>query len=229
MRPSLSLSYSSSSSYSRRGSCSNKDCTCLLCRELKDYEMSTTVEVQQPMVDGANFILRRPITFVGREPTREWQEETMDYDKTSTLEDPNRRIFDKTEIVIGVASKSSGTANNDVVLPHKTVIYFGDTGQREREKERERERERRDYAGSHRDEEIPSRNLEMDENSSTMDNGANAKRCHHEIVVNVTPTREDVLRIEEDESEIEDYWSLPGDTTGFKADWSFVQQWRLRG
>jgi len=51
----------------------------------------------------------------------------------------------------------------------------------------------------------------------------------HEIVVNISPSREDVLRIEEDESRLEDYWSLPGDTSGFKADWSFVQQWRLRG
>ena len=50
-----------------------------------------------------------------------------------------------------------------------------------------------------------------------------------EIIVKVSPCREDVLRIEEDETLLEDYWSLPGDTTGFKADWSFVQQWRLRG
>ncbi|KAF7383074.1 hypothetical protein HZH68_014923 [Vespula germanica] len=210
MRPSSSLSSSSSSSYSRRGSCSNKDCTCLLCRELKDYEMSTTVEVQQPMVDGANFILRRPVTFISREPTREWQE-TSEYEKTSTLEDPTRRRFDKTEIVVGVGSKSTRTID----VPHKTVIYFGDTSQREREKKGSTE--------SRRDE-VPSRNLEREENS-TIDN---TKRSH-EIVVNVTPSREDVLRIEEDESQIEDYWSLPGDTTGFKADWSFVQQWRLRG
>jgi len=54
-------------------------------------------------------------------------------------------------------------------------------------------------------------------------------KAAHEIVVNVSPSREDVLRIEEDESQLEDYWSLPGDTSGFKADWSFVQQWRLRG
>ncbi|XP_011500686.1 PREDICTED: ankyrin repeat and BTB/POZ domain-containing protein 2 isoform X2 [Ceratosolen solmsi marchali] len=50
-----------------------------------------------------------------------------------------------------------------------------------------------------------------------------------EIVVSVKPCREDVLRIEEEESKLEEYWSLPGDTSGFKADWSFVQQWRLRG
>lgn len=172
--------------------------------------MSTTVEVQQPMVDGANFILRRPVTFISREPTREWQE-TSEYEKTSTLEDPTRRRFDKTEIVVGVGSKSTRTID----VPHKTVIYFGDTSQREREKKGSTE--------SRRDE-VPSRNLERDENS-TIDN---TKRSH-EIVVNVTPSREDVLRIEEDESQIEDYWSLPGDTTGFKADWSFVQQWRLRG
>ncbi|XP_046487314.1 ankyrin repeat and BTB/POZ domain-containing protein 2 isoform X1 [Neodiprion pinetum] len=51
----------------------------------------------------------------------------------------------------------------------------------------------------------------------------------NEIVLNLSPSRADVLRIEEDQSSLEDYWSLPGDTTGFKADWSFVQQWRLRG
>lgn len=50
-----------------------------------------------------------------------------------------------------------------------------------------------------------------------------------EIIVKISPNREDVLKIEEDETLLEDYWSLPGDTTGFKADWSFVQQWRLRG
>lgn len=62
---------------------------------------------------------------------------------------------------------------------------------------------------------------------SAMKNGD--PEAAHEIVVNVSPSREDVLRIEEDESQLEDYWSLPGDTSGFKADWSFVQQWRLRG
>lgn len=62
---------------------------------------------------------------------------------------------------------------------------------------------------------------------SAMENGD--PKAAHEIVVNVSPSREDVLRIEEDESQLEDYWSLPGDTSGFKADWSFVQQWRLRG
>lgn len=50
-----------------------------------------------------------------------------------------------------------------------------------------------------------------------------------EIIVRVSPSREDILKIEEDETRLEEYWSLPGDTTGFKADWSFVQQWRLRG
>lgn len=49
------------------------------------------------------------------------------------------------------------------------------------------------------------------------------------VQVSVKPSREDVLRIQEDQSKLEDYWSLPGDTTGFRADWSFVQQWRLRG
>lgn len=63
--------------------------------------------------------------------------------------------------------------------------------------------------------------------SAEMENGD--PEAAHEIVVNVSPSREDVLRIEEDESQLEDYWSLPGDTSGFKADWSFVQQWRLRG
>lgn len=77
----------------------------------------------------------------------------------------------------------------------------------------ERDNEREEDAGRHRD--------------SAMENGD--PKAVHEIVVNVSPSREDVLRIEEDESQLEDYWSLPGDTSGFKADWSFVQQWRLRG
>lgn len=77
----------------------------------------------------------------------------------------------------------------------------------------ERDIEREEDAGRRRD--------------SAMENGD--PKAAHEIVVNVSPSREDVLRIEEDESQLEDYWSLPGDTSGFKADWSFVQQWRLRG
>ncbi|XP_067214828.1 ankyrin repeat and BTB/POZ domain-containing protein 2 isoform X3 [Linepithema humile] len=68
-----------------------------------------------------------------------------------------------------------------------------------------------------------------DENDGGVAMANGEAKVAHEIVVNVSPSREDVLRIEEDESQLEDYWSLPGDTSGFKADWSFVQQWRLRG
>ncbi|XP_044582479.1 ankyrin repeat and BTB/POZ domain-containing protein 2 isoform X2 [Cotesia glomerata] len=67
---------------------------------------------------------------------------------------------------------------------------------------------------------------DQDPNKIVIHCGENSQE---EIVVHVSPSREDVLKIEEDETRIEDYWSLPGDTTGFKADWSFVQQWRLRG
>lgn len=70
---------------------------------------------------------------------------------------------------------------------------------------------------------------ENDENNGGVVMANGETKVAHEIVVNVSPSREDVLRIEEDESQQEDYWSLPGDTSGFKADWSFVQQWRLRG
>ncbi|KAK2581600.1 hypothetical protein KPH14_002107 [Odynerus spinipes] len=237
MRPSSSFSTFSSSSFfssSRRGPCSDKDCACLLCRELKDCEMSTTVEVQQPMPDSGNFILRRPVPFVGREPTREWQQaSSSDYEKSSTLEDAGgpRWRQERTEIIVGAPPK-----NGDV--PHKTVIYFGDTGQREKE----RKKERRDYEEARQPD---SRRIILQRSSSSIEISPNSiqvpydgiegeekgkdNKSGHEIVVNVTPSREDVLRIEEDESQVEDYWSLPGDTTGFKADWSFVQQWRLRG
>lgn len=73
-----------------------------------------------------------------------------------------------------------------------------------------------------------SEKLSVDE----LDDQENSGNCvinPGEIIVNISPNYEDVLRIEEDETCLDEYWSLPGDTTGFKADWSFVQQWRLRG
>lgn len=84
---------------------------------------------------------------------------------------------------------------------HKTVIYFGDTNPRKAKVD---------------DNEVNKSVVEVQPPQS-------------EIVISVKPSRVDVMRIEEDETKLEDYWSLPGDTTGFKADWSFVQQWRLRG
>lgn len=66
-------------------------------------------------------------------------------------------------------------------------------------------------------------------NSDACDRPQNHEVNDVHIVIHVSPCRQDVLRLEEDESRLEDFWTLPGDTTGFKADWSFVQQWRLKG
>lgn len=134
-------------------------------------------------------------------------------------------------------------------VAHRTVIYFGDSNPRQREDKPiwqpppppptlpetcvrvspkcngnpETSASRND--GDKRDREDGDHDGVTRNIATEKDPG----KVVHEIVVNVSPSREDVLRIEEDESQLEDYWSLPGDTSGFKADWSFVQQWRLRG
>jgi len=140
-------------------------------------------------------------------------------------------------------SNDPGKIGKDVA--HKTVIYFGDSNPRQREARQapplpevcvraiSRCRENPETVQA-RDDEMETfrdstRNDERDDGElrDLIENGDS--KTVHEIVVNISPSREDVLRIEEDESQLEDYWSLPGDTSGFKADWSFVQQWRLRG
>ncbi|KAG7196598.1 hypothetical protein KM043_013088 [Ampulex compressa] len=223
-----------------KGSCAAKDCKCMLCRELRDCRMSTTLESR---TEGSNFILRRPMPLSARKPTREWQDADKrcdEYERSSTLEDRHRSRRVEAGMDRRKAEKETG---------HRTVIYFGDTNQRHnaivpevcpQETPREDSKEVQSLA-SRREGEIrasgdpeDTREIEDDQEgskkkASMVNSTENNPKVAHEIVVNVSPSREDVLRIEEDESQVEDYWSLPGDTTGFKADWSFVQQWRLRG
>lgn len=154
--------------------------------------------------------------------------------------------------------KAPSSTSNDVGkmkdVGHKTVIYFGDSTSRQKENRAARQRPPSPEVGtssgynegpetsvrSQRDDEateVFKSSVERHENGNNEDNSGQQdatpengeSKVVHEIVVNVSPSREDVLRIEEDESQLEDYWSLPGDRSGFKADWSFVQQWRLRG
>lgn len=144
-------------------------------------------------------------------------------------------------------------------VAHRTVIYFGDSNPRQRDDKpiwqppppppslpEISSRVPSKFKGNPETSPRNNDEVELHQGSLERNNGRDCNReCGdtdvtrdtendpgkvvHEIVVNVSPSREDVLRIEEDESQLEDYWSLPGDTSGFKADWSFVQQWRLRG
>lgn len=237
-----------------RGSCID-DCSCVLCRELTGCcAMAASLEPPSPRRDGVNFILRRGLPlFRGRSPTKEWLEADeatfTGYEDSATLEDKSHGP----ETARGAAS----VAGNGLRRPdskdvaHKTVIYFGDTNQRQKETSRslstenpqsllvkedarrmieEFRREEDDVADGQQEEAKRFLRIRTERQRSTVSLLENEDaKVTHEIVVNVSPSREDVLRIEEDESQVEDYWSLPGDNTGFKADWSFVQQWRLRG
>lgn len=120
---------------------------------------------------------------------------------------------------------------------HKTVVYFGDTNRRDCRPdfltELKKVQKSSSASGLDRDEvdevdEVDAIDRENHFARIQVKAGATSD-SPNEIVLNLSPSRADVLRIEEDESSLDDYWSLPGDTTGFKADWSFVQQWRLRG
>ncbi|XP_025985900.1 ankyrin repeat and BTB/POZ domain-containing protein BTBD11 isoform X1 [Solenopsis invicta] len=192
-----------------------------------------------------------------REEWREVTRHDDDYDRSSTLEDRSRRgdgvMNDSRDLKPWTSSNDIGKTGKDV--GHKTVIYFGDSNPRPKEDKmrqppappppppplpeacvqvtsRCNENNPRDAEtteASERDKEREEDDAGRRRDAAEMENGAGDPKAAHEIVVNVSPSREDVLRIEEDESQLEDYWSLPGDTSGFKADWSFVQQWRLRG
>lgn len=248
-----------------RGSCID-DCSCVLCRELTGCgAMAASLEPPGPRRDGVNFILRRGLPFRGRSPTKEWleaEEPTFaGYEDSATLEDKSHGPK--------AGRGAAPVAGNGLRRPdskdvaHKTVIYFGDTNQRQKEASRSlsaesprgplaKEDARRVIVESKKEEDarrmIVEAKTEEDVADGQQDDAKRLPRVRterqrstvsllenedakvtHEIVVNVSPSREDVLRIEEDESQVEDYWSLPGDNTGFKADWSFVQQWRLRG
>ncbi|XP_032682127.1 ankyrin repeat and BTB/POZ domain-containing protein 2 isoform X1 [Odontomachus brunneus] len=155
------------------------------------------------------------------------------------------------------APSSNGEQKQPVKdVAHRTVIYFGDSNPRQREDKPiwqppppPTSLPEAGVQVSSRCNGIPETSPRNDDEVKLRRDNGDDRSCEdgdadvtrdtatqndpgkvvHEIVVNVSPSREDVLRIEEDESQLEDYWSLPGDTSGFKADWSFVQQWRLRG
>ncbi|XP_076665560.1 ankyrin repeat and BTB/POZ domain-containing protein 2 isoform X3 [Andrena cerasifolii] len=207
------------------GACIDKDCGCMLCRELKDCKMATKLDGPQVRREGVNFILRRGLPFTSRAPSKEWMEAEdpgdAGYDNSVTLESKDRD--GKVERVTKI--------KGDVA--HKTVIYFGDSNQRQSKvcpKEAPSQPLAKEDSRTKGEEDEGKRLERAERQRSTVSLMENEEaKVTHEIVVNVSPSREDVLRIEEDESQVEDYWSLPGDSTGFKADWSFVQQWRLRG
>ncbi|XP_076294938.1 ankyrin repeat and BTB/POZ domain-containing protein 2 isoform X2 [Lasioglossum baleicum] len=231
-----------------RSSCV-EDCSCVLCRELTDYRMiSPSPESPPGRRDAVNFILRRGLPFPNRTLSKEWLETEdprfVGYEDSATLEDKSQGP----ETVSAVSN--NGPKRTDKDVGHKTVIYFGDSSQRQREnnkklmektekteksqpvvvvKEDARMMEKDQEPEEVEDEKrFGKSRIERQRSTVSLVENQDAK-VTHEIVVNISPSREDVLRIEEDESQVEDYWSLPGDNTGFKADWSFVQQWRLRG
>lgn len=263
----------------RRVQCA-EDCRCVLCRELKGLrEMSGGgggVEMARTRDEGANFILRRAVSFLPK--AREAREVMRDdyYERSSTLEDKSRCGASATAAATTTTTKDDGRAGDPKLkapssngeqkqpakdVAHRTVIYFGDSNPRQREDKPiwqppppptslpevgvqvssrcngipETSPRNNDEVelrrGSVERDNSDDRNRENDDADVTRDIATqnDPGKVVHEIVVNVSPSREDVLRIEEDESQLEDYWSLPGDTSGFKADWSFVQQWRLRG
>ncbi|KZC03866.1 Ankyrin repeat and BTB/POZ domain-containing protein 2 [Dufourea novaeangliae] len=206
--------------------------------------MAASLGSPQSRRGGVNFILRRGLPFSNRTPSKEWLE-TDDpsftgYEDRTTLEEKSRGPETKKSMTQVVGN---GPRRPDKDVAHKTVIYFGDSNQRQKEnklcpKDITQTKEDSGVFDSRRDQEDDPDCLEdekrfaspVERQRSTVSLVENEDpKVTHEIVVNVSPSREDVLRIEEDESQVEDYWSLPGDNTGFKADWSFVQQWRLRG
>lgn len=233
----------------KRKSCEGKDCKCMICRELSDCRMPANLEAP-PRREGVNFILRRGLPFTNKSPTKEWLNVSDNTPKSSCDEDGiivekinhKRKMGDTmTHVVMG----DNNLKKTDKDVAHKTVIYFGDTNQRQnkfKEGAQSASKKEESKIGNFKKEEQVVNSSEdgrcgdMDKNErqrstlSLIENEEVEKtKVTHEIVVNVSPSREDVLRIEEDESQVVDYWSLPGDNTGFKADWSFVQQWRLRG
>lgn len=236
----------------KRESCEDKDCKCMICRELSDCRMPANLETP-PRREGVNFILRRGLPFTNKSPTKEWLnisdnalESTCNEDCIIAEKINHRRKMGDTMTHVVVGDNNLKKADKDVA--HKTVIYFGDTNQRQQSKFNGKEgaqsatKKEESKIGDFKKEEQLVNSSEdgrcgdMDKNErqrSTLSliesEEVEKTKVTHEIVVNVSPSREDVLRIEEDESQVVDYWSLPGDNTGFKADWSFVQQWRLRG
>jgi hypothetical protein len=132
-----------------------------------------------------NFVPRRALPLVSREPTLEWQE-------------------------------AAAASDPEPEPKHRTVVYFGDTGRRERETPSE--------------EDIVEPTLEENSPGFRCPGESRPEEVVREIVVSVKPCRADVLRIEEARGDdLEDDCELSDQGSPSKADWSFVQQWRLRG
>ncbi|XP_053999890.1 ankyrin repeat and BTB/POZ domain-containing protein 3 isoform X2 [Hylaeus anthracinus] len=221
----------------QRVSCVDKDCVCVLCRELKDTRMTANLKSSRAPHEGVNFILRRGLPLTTRIPSKEWLE--TEEPRFKGYGDATKDKSHGTETERTMTPAVTGKPDRDVA--HKTVIYFGDSSQRQREA-----KSKETHTGR-LTEPVAKEECRMSEPDPVEDSKCSGKspterqrstvslvenegaKVTHEIVVNVSPNREDVLRIEEDESQVEDHWSLPGDNIGFKADWSFVQQWRLRG
>ncbi|XP_076749246.1 ankyrin repeat and BTB/POZ domain-containing protein 2 isoform X1 [Xylocopa sonorina] len=231
-----------------RRPCNGKDCICVICRELTDYTMPGNLEAP-PRREGVNFILRRALPFTSKSPSKEWLNISNNTaDPGSDDRGDGATIEGKSHVteiegkMTQVTRGNIGKTDRDVA--HKTVIYFGDSNQRQNNKFNPKEassqvaiRDESKMVDLRKEEQADgpedgrgSGKGQSERQRSTVSLVENEEpKVTHEIVVNVSPSREDVLRIEEDESQVEDYWSLPGDSSGFKADWSFVQQWRLRG
>ncbi|XP_071862841.1 ankyrin repeat and BTB/POZ domain-containing protein 2 isoform X1 [Bombus fervidus] len=230
-----------------RRSCKKKDCKCVICRELTNYRMPGNLEAP-PRREGVNFILRRALPFTSKSPSKEWLNIDNNIPNSgnpkdgSTIEEINHRE-EMEGTMIPVTGCNIKKSDKDVA--HKTVIYFGDTNQRPNHRFNGKEssaqltnkselkimesKKEEQVADGLEDERCGGKGQNERQRSTVSLVEEEDVKVTHEIVVNVSPSREDVLKIEEDESQVEDYWSLPGDNTGFKADWSFVQQWRLRG
>ena len=238
----------------KRRSCEKKYCDCVICRELTDCRMSANLEAPLRRAEGINFILRRALPFTGKSPSKEWlniSNDTANPDDDdckdgAAIDEIDHRKEMEDEATVPVTT--TGAKKNDRDVAHKTVIYFGDTNQKQsnRFNDKEAPSNRCQFAVAKDESKMADEQVADDRDRDGDRDGDDGERCSgkslvktlaknedvkvtHEIVVNVSPSREDVLRIQEDESQVEDYWSLPGDNTGFKADWSFVQQWRLRG
>lgn len=219
----------------------------MICRELTNYRMPGNLEAP-PRREGVNFILRRALPFTNKSPSKEWLNignnipNSGDPKDATAMEEINHR-----EEMEGTMIPVTGcnTKKGDKEIAHKTVIYFGDTNQRPNHRFNGKEspaqltnkgelkimesKKEEQVADGLEDERCGGKGQNERQRSTASLVEEEDVKVTHEIVVNVSPSREDVLKIEEDESQVEDYWSLPGDNTGFKADWSFVQQWRLRG
>lgn len=265
----------------RYGRC-KADCSCLLCRELKNFEMSSSYREDNPgRIDTVNFILRRAPPFADVLSAVKNNRRQRGTEDQGRFVAPGQRV----QVNVGESLRkpepppkparrdAPGLNDGEADHRHRTVVYFGDTNRIKKEPEppppplprpdflAELKRVQLSSVDSKAGNESPTKStndsvadcglgpppasrsdLDRPENQSS-DGSANRENhftrievkagatgdSPNEIVLNLSPSRADVLRIEEDESSLEDYWSLPGDTTGFKADWSFVQQWRLRG